>query len=135
MQGVLGWHEFVLLRKRVQGNKEQDISWMLRAYMLFFCAIWYCLYNFKNMKSTHGGVLLLVLVFFTCFKLVPKYATHHIYFFSYAGMFCMKLIFICWSSFKIESRYKLFPVLPFFFNIKENCKLMVFLWKIVNGFS
>ena len=24
------------------------------------CAIWYHLYNFKNVKSTHGGVLLLV---------------------------------------------------------------------------
>ena len=25
-----------------------------------FCAIWYHLYNFKNVKNTHGGVLLLV---------------------------------------------------------------------------
>ena len=25
-----------------------------------FCTIWYCLYNFKNMKNTHGGSLLLV---------------------------------------------------------------------------
>ena len=24
------------------------------------CAIWYNLYNFKNVKNTHGGVLLLV---------------------------------------------------------------------------
>ena len=48
------------------------------------CAIWYHWYNFKNMKNTHGGVILLVklqtearnftrcntlsLVFFTCFK-------------------------------------------------------------------
>ena len=24
------------------------------------CAIWYHLYNFKNVKNTHGGVLLLV---------------------------------------------------------------------------
>ena len=24
------------------------------------CAIWYHLYNFKNAKNTHGGVLLLV---------------------------------------------------------------------------
>ena len=24
------------------------------------CAIWYHLYNFKNLKNTHGGVLLLV---------------------------------------------------------------------------
>ena len=51
------------------------------------CAIWYHLYNLKNVKNTHGGVLLLVVklqalacnfttksntppwVFFTCFKL------------------------------------------------------------------
>ena len=25
-----------------------------------FCAIWYHLHNFKNLKYTHGGVLLLV---------------------------------------------------------------------------
>ena len=25
-----------------------------------FCAIWYHLYNLKNVKNTHGGVLLLV---------------------------------------------------------------------------
>ena len=25
-----------------------------------FCAIWYHLYNLKNMKNTHGGMLLLV---------------------------------------------------------------------------
>ena len=24
------------------------------------CAIWYHLYNFKNVKNTHGGVLILV---------------------------------------------------------------------------
>ena len=27
---------------------------------VMFCVIWYHLYNFKNLKSTHGGVLLLV---------------------------------------------------------------------------
>ena len=25
-----------------------------------FCAIWYRLYNLKNVKNTHGGVLLLI---------------------------------------------------------------------------
>ena len=25
-----------------------------------FCTIWYHLYNLKNVKNTHGGVLLLV---------------------------------------------------------------------------
>ena len=27
---------------------------------VMFCAIWYHLYNLKNVKNTHGGVLLLV---------------------------------------------------------------------------
>ena len=35
------------------------------------CAIWYHLYNFKNVKNTHGGVLLLS--FFTSFKLYKWY--------------------------------------------------------------
>ena len=35
------------------------------------CAIWYHLYNFKNVENTHGGVLLLA--FFTCFKLYKWY--------------------------------------------------------------
>ena len=34
-----------------------------------FCAIWYHLYNLKNVKNTHGGVLLLVK--FTKSKLLP----------------------------------------------------------------
>ena len=53
-----------------------------------FCALWYHLYNLKNMKNTHGGVLLLVKlqalacnftksytpwVFFTFFKLHKWY--------------------------------------------------------------
>ena len=31
-------------------------------YLLYVvrCAIWYCLYNLKNVKNTHGGVLILV---------------------------------------------------------------------------
>ena len=39
------------------------------------CAIWYYLYNLKNVKNTHGGVLLLAnsktppWLFFTFFKL------------------------------------------------------------------
>ena len=28
--------------------------------VVMFCAIWYHLYNLKNVKNTHGGVLLLV---------------------------------------------------------------------------
>ena len=48
------------------------------------CTIWYHLYNFKNLKNTHAGVLLLVKlqasksntppwVFFTFFKLYKWY--------------------------------------------------------------
>ena len=33
--------------------------WILEIYAMF-CAIWNHSYNFKNMKNTHGGVLLLV---------------------------------------------------------------------------
>ena len=29
-------------------------------FQVMFCAIWYHLYNLKNMKNTHGGVLLIV---------------------------------------------------------------------------
>ena len=31
-----------------------------RIDLVMFCTIWYHLYNFKNVKNTHGGVLLLV---------------------------------------------------------------------------
>ena len=35
-----------------------------------FCVIWYHLYNLKNVKNTHGGVLLLksVTIFFKLYK-------------------------------------------------------------------
>ena len=39
-------------------------------YILLFCAIWYHLYNLKNVKNTHGGVIILV-------KL--QASTHHLY--------------------------------------------------------
>ena len=37
------------------------------------CAIWYHLYNLKNVENNYGGVLLLVKVFFTFFKLYKWY--------------------------------------------------------------
>ena len=45
---------------------------------VMLCMIWYLLYNLKNVKHTHGGVLLLVIntlpwVFFTLFKLHKWY--------------------------------------------------------------
>ena len=39
------------------------------------CAIWYHLYNLKNVKKTHGGVLLLVKLQ----QMVPNHAKHHIW--------------------------------------------------------
>ena len=68
-----------------------EILWKLKLFEQFatFCAIGYHLYNFKNLKNTHGGVLLLVKlqaesfiftksntppwVFFTFFKLYRWY--------------------------------------------------------------
>ena len=32
----------------------------IRVGAVIFCAIWYHLYNFKDMKNNHGGVLLLL---------------------------------------------------------------------------
>ena len=32
----------------------------IRVVTVIFCAIWYHLYNFKDMKNTHGGMLLLL---------------------------------------------------------------------------
>ena len=42
-----------------------------RNITLMFCAIWYHLHNLKNVKSTHGGVLFLVLkvtLLYDCFS-------------------------------------------------------------------
>ena len=77
---------------RVLENKSE---WLLFEqtfkYMLMLCAIWYHLYNLKNITNTHGGVLLLVKlqvwpwnfakrssplwVLFTFFKLYKWYQT------------------------------------------------------------
>ena len=45
------------------------------------CAIWYHLYNSKNMKNTHGGVLLLVKLQDSDLRLqmVPNHVTHLTY--------------------------------------------------------
>ena len=70
-----------LFNKKV---KFVDFHVFLVAYVMF-CAIWYRLYNFKNVKNTHGGVSFLVKaksnftksntlpwVFFTSFKLYKR---------------------------------------------------------------
>ena len=42
---------------RIHGNREKRF---IRVSYVMFCAIRYHLYNSKNVKNTHGGVLLLV---------------------------------------------------------------------------
>ena len=82
-------------------NKPMELVfflWILEIYAMF-CAIWNHSYNFKNMKNTHGGVLLLVelqpftriLAFnflkssmgvfhiFKIVQMVPDRARHHIF--------------------------------------------------------
>ena len=63
-----------------QGSKYARIwlnVWIKREYVMR-CAIWYHLYNLKNVKNTHGGVLILVKhtspwIFFMLFKLYKLY--------------------------------------------------------------
>ena len=42
-------------------NKTLTMLWFeaFSRFIVMFCAIWYRLYNLKNVKNTHGGVLLL----------------------------------------------------------------------------
>ena len=56
-----------------------------------FCSIWYHLYNLKNVKSTHGGVLFLLKVtllhgcfsrFLNCTNGTKSHNTSHINLFS-----------------------------------------------------
>ena len=58
---------FNKFRNKIIANSE---VWQIYAFLGFtcknkylyvmHCAIWYHLYNFKNVKNTHGGVLILV---------------------------------------------------------------------------
>ena len=49
------------------------------------CVIWYHLYNLKNVKTTHGGMFLLVTLLHGCFtyfkivQMIPNCATDHIF--------------------------------------------------------
>ena len=66
-------------RSKFMNERQTMISHVM------YCTIWYYLYNLKNMKKTHGGVLLLVKpatllksntppwLFFTFFKLRKWY--------------------------------------------------------------
>ena len=40
--------------------RHQEIKWASNGIYVMRCAIWYHLYNLKNVENTHGGVLLLV---------------------------------------------------------------------------
>ena len=57
---------------------NNSIKKNLFSYFLYdmCCAIWYYLYNIKNVKNTHRGVLLLVDL---QLLLLPNWATHYIY--------------------------------------------------------
>ena len=44
--------------------------------LVMFCSIWYHLYNFKNVKNTCGGVLLLVALLVSKVTLLHKYFSH-----------------------------------------------------------
>ena len=44
----------------------EHLKWLLNSSSVMRCAVWYHLYNLKNMKNTHGGVLLLVKLLKAC---------------------------------------------------------------------
>ena len=52
-----------LKHARERGNEKSlilDTIFENLATFMMRCAIWYHLYNFENVKNTHGGVLILV---------------------------------------------------------------------------
>ena len=64
--------------KRRESNFKNDFNYIVRFTYVMRCAIWYHLYSLKNVKNTHGGVLLFVKLqakpyAFTFFKLYKWY--------------------------------------------------------------
>ena len=53
--GVLLAQQILLFEHCIENNYH---LWLI--FKVVHCAIWYHLYNLKNVKNTHGGVLLLV---------------------------------------------------------------------------
>ena len=57
-------------------TESKTPPWLLVEMLIFpytltyvmFCAIWCYLYNLKNVKNTHGGVLLIVTLLHECFS-------------------------------------------------------------------
>ena len=95
------------------------------------CAIWYHLYNLKNMRNIHGGVLLLVItksstppwVFFTFLKLYKWYQIYDIY--KFGGLFLSFNQFLfCQFTFEDKDRIK-FEVVLF---TKRIASQFSFLW-------
>ena len=87
---VFGWSSYVHFVNAVTEGAQYAFGlWNPSQNVLnaMFCTIWYDLYNFKNVKNTHGGALLLVKwrsatftksnappwVFFPFFKLYKSY--------------------------------------------------------------
>ena len=56
-RNVQGTNKFVRAVERFENLSIRVLGSQL---YVVCCAIWYHLYNFKNVKNTHGGVLLLV---------------------------------------------------------------------------
>ena len=43
-----------------ESSEDYASVWRKSSNIVIFCTIWYHSYNLKNVKATHGGVLLLV---------------------------------------------------------------------------
>ena len=41
-------------------SENHKVFWQLQEVYVVRCAVWYHLYNLKNVKNTYGGVLILV---------------------------------------------------------------------------
>ena len=48
---------YIQLKKRIKNKRISYVSTVWTIYVML-CMIWYHSYNFKNLKNTHGGVLL-----------------------------------------------------------------------------
>ena len=118
---LLNHFEFKLRSAEIWAEKSCDMMLKNHTFVML-CAIWYNLYNLKNVKNAHGGVVLLLScrlkpynfiksntppwVFFRLFqlKMIPNRATHHIFRFKrpdkfdkhqYAGYACsFSVVFI-----------------------------------------
>ena len=61
------WYSFICYTETNTGDYYEETPWnikypRLKLLYVIRCAIWDHLYNLKNVKSTHGGVLILVKV-------------------------------------------------------------------------